>query len=60
MVLGNKISRCRQTHMLSQEKYVKNLIEKRNMQNCQTVSEPVVISKNAADDRNLADRSLLQ
>ena len=46
--------------ILSQEKYVKNLIEKWNMQNCLPVYEPVVTSKYATDNKSLTDRSLFQ
>ena len=46
--------------LLSQEKYIKSLIEKWNMQNCKPVYEPVVTSKKATDDKSLTDCSLFQ
>ena len=48
--LGIKINVGERRIIFSQERYVKNLIKKWDMQNCKPVYEPVVTSKNANDD----------
>ena len=58
--LGKKIHVVEKRIILSQERYIENLIKKWNMQNCKPVYEPVVTSRNATDDKSLTDRSLFQ
>ena len=55
-----KIHHGEKLTILSQKRYIKNLIEKWNMQIRKPVYEPVVISENVTDDGSLTYHSLLQ